>query len=191
MRRIKKNSFEHIYKKHIKWFVLMIIGVGLGILYTLLKRTYEPMFFLLYTFIKEEQLGVGEVDILKHTIITYGVQILIIWGCGLFKATKMLMYMFFVGFVFCYGFSVSILLVMYGIKGIGIILLLFGVQMILMIGLFILIGICSENKHENPKIYTQKGYMRILAISLGVVGCVGVQNTYVQPFFENIIQNII
>lgn len=184
MRATKKNKWQRSIEEHIKWLLWTTIGVLLGVIYAILKRKDEAMFFLMYTFINNTSGEGGKLEIFKQTLVSYGLQISLLWCCGLAHYTRGFIPFFLVGYSFCYGFCIGLFLIMYGFRGIAISLGVLGVQMLVMTNLYRMISQRSDGLSELA--HTRKNYYATLVTSVWSVMGLGLYNVYVQPLIEKI-----
>lgn len=189
MRRQRGTNETRLFiNEQRKWIILMMVGGVIGTLMALLRRDYEPIFFSLYHFLNDQIDRTNTMAIIKDSIITYGSQMLILWGCGMFQITRYLGMILFIMFSAMYSFTASSVLLLYGLKGILIVLGMAGLQMVVMLFMFICIA-------QSGTIGCAKVYRKYYCILLGqcsiVIVILGLMNAYIQPVIENIMKKLI
>lgn len=191
MRKNKTNTIINFLELNGKWTGLLIISSIVGTFLAITKRNYEPLFFNLYHFVNLEVGKGSSINLVKDSVIAYGLQLGSVWLCGLSPVGKYLGKTIFICTGVSYSFTVTSIILLYGIKGIVVVILTCGIQMFGILSMMMYLGnenweTYKKNKGNSKiKYYYMIGYIMLLVMSLGMF------NVYVQPTLEKLIKLII
>lgn len=189
MNKYRKQKMIHFLDDQIKWIVLLVLSSLLGTMLAIMKRGYEPLFFTLYQFMNLDVEAGRDLAVLKDSIIVYGVQLGMIWLCGLVPIMRYLGIVIFLMIGIAYSFTVTSMMLLYGIAGIFITLCVCGIQMVVVLYMMISIsqnGWMGEKKGANKRqYYSMIGRIIAIAIVLGSV------NFYIQPYLEKVARTLV
>lgn len=187
MKRAIKSFSKGFMNTDLIWLMICIIGVLVGSLYGVSMKGDVAFFGSLTTIIQGNTLiQEGSFQILKKAMCIHLIQLLGIWGAGLTKPTRYIgmAILFFISFN--YGFSICGILMLYGLKGIKMSVLLFGIQGVGLLFLGIMVGEHSlrygvKGKESYGKVYHQ-------LIIYCVVGALLISfvDAYMQPLVRSL-----
>ncbi|MGL4799020.1 MAG: hypothetical protein ACRCWY_06465 [Cellulosilyticaceae bacterium] len=189
MRRHKRGyDVMDFMNQQRKWIILVVISGLIGSMLALAKRQYEPLYYSLWHFLTTPVEGGARLGIVKDTMITYGVQLCVIWSCGLFQVTRYVGFAVFVAISSMYSFTATTILLLYGLKGIAIVIGTMGIPMVVMVFMFVYI---AQNGSIGGSRRPLKAYCYQLGQCLLIVVGLGVMNGYVQPTIEKVITMVL
>lgn len=187
MKRAMKSFSKGFMNTDLVWLMVCMIGILVGSLYGVSMKSDVAFMGSLTTIVQGNALiQENSFLILKKAVCIHLIQLLGIWVTGLTKPTRYLgmAILFFIGFN--YGFSICGILMLYGLKGIIMSVLLFGIQAVALLFLGIMVGEHSlrygvKGKESYGKVYHQ-------LIIYCVVGAIVISlvDAYVQPFVRNL-----
>lgn len=128
-------------------FVLAIITGSLYALY--IKDKDTAVFLVLNNYILSE----NKETLVSQKFITgllgYAKQLLLIWTFGLFRFSVPLSMAVLYGMVFSYAFTTSCMVLIYGIKGLGVAVIVYGLQALIMITIGLYLAIMSIRRKDD------------------------------------------
>lgn len=183
MKRNTKPFGQKFINTHLVWVLICIIGLLIGSLYCVSMKNDVAFFLNLSQMIRGDKLLSGTTGkIFRTALIIHLIQLFGIWGSGFIKTTRPIGIVIL--FLIClnYGFSISALLLLYGLKGIGLGALLFGIQGMGLLFLGIMLNEHSRQYGQRGKEIYGKIYRQVsLYCGVGAI-LISIVDTYFQPF---------
>lgn len=170
------------------WLILFFVGLLTGSLYSISLTNETELFFMVNQMAMTPIAYKGnQWTILKESIGIHMIQIIGIWVGGFSKVTFVISLIMFLCIGFSYGFSITNFYLLYGLKGLWINIILFGLQGFILIFVGMYIGQHSLRYQQKGKEVYFKQYISVLGYSLISVLIVGAIDAYVQPILQNVI----
>ena len=174
------------------WLVLFLVGLVAGSLYSISLKNQTELFFVLNQITMTPLSHEGnEWALLKESIGIHLIQLIGMWLGGLSKLTFSISLLIFLGISFSYGFSVTSFFLLYGMKGIWVNLLLFGLQGLIIVFMGMYIGEHSLRYQQKGKEHYLKPYLNVLGFTCISIGIVSLVDTYIQPMLQTLIYRIL
>ena len=184
-----RKSIDVIDKRkvtnHQRSWIVLILGLTLGSCYSIWIRDEYAIYGTINALLRTEG-AINHLTILKDSLVLYMIQFMGVVGCLLFSYTRGVAYLILLVISSGYGFTITSFLLLYGVRGIGISLLLLGMPSLVILGGILWLFIQRENLYKPTK-------QTVITIAIGISGLifvVSVFNAYVQPYLEKIICNI-
>lgn len=175
-------------------FAIFFAGIILGSLFSnTLDPTIDPkvadVSSLVSGFIDNtNHNGLSNSYLLGSSFMTYGKQVVLIWGFGILPITIPLISLLVGVQGFSYGFTTSFFVMEYNLKGLLLGLGAYGVQGTLFVFIMILLAIEATRYGRKNRPVSAKIYFVYLLVSVIGVGVISLYETYIAP---RVIQEII
>ena len=191
VKRYYDTGIHYLFGQGALFIALFILGIVSGSMYAVLVRDNRMLFFTINQYITLDYEVSSRWEVLKDSVFVYGKNLMLIWVGGLFSLTLALSCIVFFIICFSYGFTTSCFILIYGFKGIGIGILAFGIQAIIIIFMGIYIGNMGIRYSVQNKMEGMNEYIRVLIImGIGIMLAAFV-DAYIQPLMQKIIYLII
>ena len=191
VKRYYDTGIHYLFGQGALFIALFILGIVSGSIYAVLVRDNSMLFFTINQYITLDYEVSSRWEVLKDSVFVYGKNLMLIWVGGLFSLTLALSCIVFFIICFSYGFTTSCFILIYGFKGIGIGILAFGIQAIIIIFMGIYIGNMGIRYSVQNKMEGMNEYIRVLIImGIGIMLAAFV-DAYIQPLMQKIIYLII
>lgn len=184
--------FKGVIGETLFWLILFLIGLVAGSLYSISLKNDTELFFVLNQLMTTPLANKGnEWNVLKESVGIHFVQLIGMWIGGLSKIGFIVSLFIFLVTSFSYGFSVTSFFLLYGMKGIWINLLLFGVQGLIIIFMGMYVGEHSLRYQHKGREQYLKPYLKVLGFTCMSIGVVSLVDTYIQPMLQIILEKIL
>ncbi len=167
--------------------VLLLVATGIGIFLGATQKHNMALFYSLYAFVDHTMPSVGFVQRFVDSLIVYGVQLGVVllslhFNKGVYVAK---------GFLVCvasaYAFTSTVMLMLYGGRGLVIIALSYMVQMVCFVVYMIHLAY-----HKAPfKVKASPAYFFVYVESGAIIFMLALYNSYIQPLFDTMILGIL
>lgn len=185
MRKYYATQLTKLLAQEIKWLILLGIGIVLGCLYAISVSKNYPLFYAINQFVATSPGTIVTMKVFRDSCITYGVQLGSVVLCSYFKWLQPLA-IIIIGLIgFTYGFTVSVVIILYGIKGVLISFTMLGIQSVILFFALIYIG---EKNIGSVKIGKTGDYKHKLTMIMQmsiVIGVLAFVNAFIQPILES------
>lgn len=182
MKRNKVHLLEKMINTHLIWILICIIGLLVGSLYCISIKNNIDFFLELNEIITGEEAYIDtRREIFVMALVIHGIQLFGIWFSGFIKNTKPIGTFILFLISVNYGFSLSALLMLYGLKGIGLGILFFGMQGVGLLFLGIMLNEYGRQYIKRGKEVYGKIYNK-LSICCGIGALlIAIVDSYFQP----------
>ncbi|MGL6173052.1 MAG: hypothetical protein ACRC1P_00375 [Cellulosilyticaceae bacterium] len=187
VKRYYDTSIRYLLGEGALFIVLFILGIVAGSLYAIYVRDNSMLFFTINQYLTLDYEASSKLEVVKDSLWIYGKNLALIWAGGLFNMTLAISSIIFFSVCFSYGFTTSCFILIYGLKGIVVSLMAYGIQAIIII----FTGLCVGNIGIRYSIYKQmKGieeYARALILVMIGAGSAAMLDAYLQPLMQKLI----
>ena len=188
-------------KKYVLFsFIIVILGIITGSLFIVILNSADKN--LVIEYITSFVNNINTIDILKNTLITNNiiVLILIIIGFSFFLFPINILILFYKAFII--GFTLTSFLLTYGIKGTILSIIYIFPHLIINIIIFCLITAFTlklsinmikyiiKKKEVNMRLYFNK-YLSLIILSLIIINLSGLYESYIMPYLIKLIIHIL
>ena len=188
-------------KKYVLFsFIIVILGIITGSLFIVILNSADKN--LVIEYITSFVNNINTIDILKNTLITNNiiVLILIIIGFSFFLFPINILILFYKAFII--GFTLASFLLTYGIKGTILSIIYIFPHLIINIIIFCLITAFTlklsinmikyiiKKKEVNMRLYFNK-YLSLIILSLIIINLSGLYESYIMPYLIKLIIHIL
>lgn len=165
---ILKSRGSLLEEMGVRFLLILAILSSVWYAFWVEKRNTET-FQVLYTWFTQEYLNMTLMSF-SYLVTKYLKKLLLIWILGWFSVTIPLSCIILFGIVFSYGFTTTVLILLWGSKGMVLGMFSYGVQAILLLSIgFKIVGM-SINLIPKRKINLRKRYIQLLIpLTVGVV----------------------
>jgi len=147
-------------------FILAIISGSIYAIYV--KDRDSTVFVMLNNYIVLDMKGTFEMEKYISAIYDYFKQLLVIWVFGLFRFTVPFSIMALFATVFSYAFTTTCAILVYGLKGIIVVLFAYGLQAIIIITISMYLVIDSLRKQSLKTAHSfSEHIIQIIPIAMG------------------------
>lgn len=191
VKRYYDTSIQYLLGQGTIFIGLFIAGILAGSIYSINMRENSMLFFTINQYITVNYEATSRWEVMKDSLMVHGKNLLLLWAGGAFNITLVLSFIIFFIICFSYGFTLTCFILIYGLKGLLIGVLAFGLQAVIIIFLSMYIGNIGIRYSVYNRIQSIQEYSKLL-MSIGIgVGIVAVIDAYVQPILQKIIYMLI
>lgn len=187
VKRYYDTSISWLLKKESLYLILFIVGVIAGSMYGIHLKGDTELFYVVNQYIKFSDGTTIHLNRLMESLTVYGRNVIFLWLGGLSPFLMPISLVIFFFCIFSYGFTITCFLLLYGLKGLLIGLVIFGLQA----ASFVLLAIWLGNQGMRYS-FLNKGmhlttYLRGLVIGLLGIVLIAGTDAYLQPIIEKMI----
>lgn len=191
VKRYYDTGMSYLFGQGAIFITIFILGIVSGSIYSVCVRDNSMLFFTINQYITLDYEASSKWEVMKDSFLVYGKNLIIIWAGGLFNVTLAISCIVFFIICFSYGFTTTCFVLIYGLKGICISILAFGVQAIIIIFIGMYLGNMGIRYSVYNKIDSVKEYIKVLTLTGVAVMIVVFIDAYIQPVMQQVIYLIL
>lgn len=191
VKRYYDTGINYLFGQGALFVTIFILGIISGSIYSIAVRDNSMLFFTINQYITLDYEAASKWEVMKDSFFVYGKNLMLIWVGGLVSLTLAISCIVFFIVCFSYGFTTTCFVLIYGMKGIWISMLAFGIQAIMVIFIGMYLGNMGIRYSVQNKMNGIKEYIKVLGLAGGVVLVVMVVDAYIQPVMQKIIYLIL
>lgn len=191
VKRYYDTGIRYLFGQGAIFITIFILGIISGSVYSIYVRDNSMLFFTINQYITLDYEASSKWEVMKDSFLVYSKNLVIIWAGGVFNLTLAISCIVFFVVCFSYGFTTTCFILIYGLKGIWISILAFGIQAIIIIFIGVYIGNMGIRYSVYNKMESVKDYVKVLIIAGGAVIIVAFIDAYIQPIMQKLIYLIL